>query len=157
MHCHAQCLNSALAESAKSSIHFVDFFTMVAKLYSIIANSPKHHATTHWNTCHSTCLNSNCRTLFFKTETGKNKAEKSMWSRAAVRSPPTGHIQWDAYWQKLGLEDFHWYGPQQEASLIMLWTSDSVTRWWCWLICSHLLHVVFRMRARMKKRQHGFY
>ena len=34
-----------LVEIAKSSIHFVDFFTVVEKLYTFIANSPKRHVT----------------------------------------------------------------------------------------------------------------
>lgn len=44
VHCHAHCLNLILVESAKSSIHFVDFFTVVEKLYTFIANSTKRHA-----------------------------------------------------------------------------------------------------------------
>lgn len=44
VHCHAHSLNLVLVESAKSSIHFVSFFTIVEKLYTFIANSTKRHA-----------------------------------------------------------------------------------------------------------------
>ena len=44
VHCHAHCLNLVLVESAKSNKHFVDFFTVVERLYTFIANSTKRHA-----------------------------------------------------------------------------------------------------------------
>ncbi|XP_030214602.1 zinc finger MYM-type protein 1-like isoform X3 [Gadus morhua] len=44
VHCHAHCLNLILVESAKSNKHFVDFFTVVERLYTFIANSTKRHA-----------------------------------------------------------------------------------------------------------------
>ena len=44
VHCHAHCLNLVLVESAKSSIQFVTFFSLVEKLYAFVANSSKRHA-----------------------------------------------------------------------------------------------------------------
>ncbi|XP_068242282.1 zinc finger MYM-type protein 1-like [Palaemon carinicauda] len=44
IHCHAHSLNLVLVESAKSSIQFVTFFSLVEKLYTFIANSSKRHA-----------------------------------------------------------------------------------------------------------------
>lgn len=44
VHCHAHCLNLVLVECAKSSIHFLNFFTVVEKLYTFIANSTKRDA-----------------------------------------------------------------------------------------------------------------
>ncbi|XP_068219366.1 zinc finger MYM-type protein 1-like [Palaemon carinicauda] len=44
LHCHAHSLNLVLVESAKSSIQFVTFFSLVEKLYAFIANSSKRHA-----------------------------------------------------------------------------------------------------------------
>ena len=41
VHCHAHCLNLVLVESAKSSIQFVTFFSLVEKLYVFVANSSK--------------------------------------------------------------------------------------------------------------------
>lgn len=44
VHCHAHSLNLVLVESAKSSIQFVTFFSLVEKLYAFVANSSKRHA-----------------------------------------------------------------------------------------------------------------
>ncbi|XP_066941006.1 zinc finger MYM-type protein 1-like [Macrobrachium rosenbergii] len=44
VHCHAHCLNLVLVESAKSSIQFITFFSLVEKLYAFVANSSKRHA-----------------------------------------------------------------------------------------------------------------
>lgn len=43
VHCHAHCLNLVLAESAKSSLHFITFFNLVEKLYVLITAFPKRH------------------------------------------------------------------------------------------------------------------
>ena len=44
VYCQAHCLNLVLVESAKANQQFVDFFTVVEKLFTFIANSPKCHA-----------------------------------------------------------------------------------------------------------------
>lgn len=44
VHCQAHCLNPVLVESAKSNICFVNFFNLVEKLYTFMANSLKRHS-----------------------------------------------------------------------------------------------------------------
>lgn len=44
VHCQAHCLNLVLIESAKSNICFVNFFNLIEKLYTFMANSSKRHS-----------------------------------------------------------------------------------------------------------------